>query len=903
MLHGRSDEIAVLNGLLGAVRDGRSGALVLRGEAGVGKTALLDAVAEAAGDLRVVRVTGAEGEAELPFAALHQLCATLLDQLDGLPGPQRDALSITFGLREGPVPSPFLVAIAVLTLLSAAAAGDRPLLCVVDDAQWLDQSSAQTLAFVARRLQAEPVLMLFAAREVSGGLRGLPELAVAGLPEPDARALLSTVVCRPLDERVRDAILAEARGNPLALLELPLGRIDVAGGYALPGALPLAGKIEESFLRRLDGLPVKVRLLMLVAAADPVGDPTLMWRAAGRLGLGREVTDEAEATGLLRIGIRVMFRHTLARSAVYGSAASADRRKAHLALAEATDPRADPDRRAWHRARATEGRDETVAAELEASAGRARTRGGLAAAAAFLERAADLSEDPCRRADRELAAARLKYEAGAHEHALRLLARAAAGPAEEHRDARVGRLQAHLTFRSVEAPAQLLATARRLEPFAPDSARDTYLDAFVASVYAGRFAEIGPAQVAAAARHAPPPSGPARPHDLLLDGLTAFFGDGYEAGTPPLRRALQAFQGDLNDTDALRWLIAAVNTAYDVWDDEAWSVLSARQVRLARAAGALTALPVALNQRIYLCVHTGELAQAAALVEEAAAVARATGIARPPFGAAVLACWQGDEAAARDLIRHAVERGTEREEGHGLSMVQRAGAVLANALGRHEQVLVEAGTTFADGALAEVVEAAAKLGDRPRARQALERLSRSTNASGTAWGLGIEARSRALVSDGDAAEMLYREAIERLGGCRGAMPLARAHLLYGEWLRAEQRRADARVQLRAAYEIFESAGAAAFARRSSRELLAAGESIGTSLTRTVGRPAELTPQERQIARRARDGRSNAQIAGELFLSSRTVEWHLRKVFGKLGIANRRELRAALPETAGVLIRG
>jgi hypothetical protein len=410
MLLDRLAERAALTGLLEAARNGRSGVLVLPGPPGIGKTALLDNMIDSAADMHIVRVAGVESEMELAFAALQQLCAPMLEgRLERLPDPQRDALAVAFGLRAGGAPDRFLVGLAALSLLSATAE-KQPLLCVIDDARWLDRASAQVLAFVARRLLAEPIALVIATREPGDTFHGLAELPIRGLATDDARELLCSVIKGPLDERVREQIIAETHGNPLALLELPQGLTpaELAGGFGLPDTPALSDRIEDSFRRRLEALPAPAQRLLLVAAAEPTGDPVLMWRAAGRLGITAESAAAVEAGGLLTLGERVTFRHPLVRSAVYRAAAPADRRAAHQALADATDPGGDPERRAWHRAQATAGHDEQVADELERPAGRAQARGGMAAAAAFLERSAALTLDPVRRAGRSLAAAQAK---------------------------------------------------------------------------------------------------------------------------------------------------------------------------------------------------------------------------------------------------------------------------------------------------------------------------------------------------------------------------------------------------------------------------------------------------------------------------------------------------------------
>jgi len=907
MLLDRLPERAALSQLLDAARAGRSGMLVIRGEPGVGKTALLEYAVESAAGLRVARVAGVESEMELAFAALQQLCAPMLDKLAGLPGPQRAALGVAFGVETGAAPDRFLVGLAALSLLSEAAE-QQPLLCVVDDAQWLDRASAQALAFAARRLLAEPVALVFATREPGEEFRGLPELPVRGLRDSDAQELLSSVIGGPLDERVRDRILAEARGNPLALLELPRevpgmpGAMDVTGG--VPG---VPGLIEDSFLRRLEVLPAATRRLILVAAAEPTGEPALVWMAAERLGIGAGAVAPAADAGLLAIGERVMFRHPLVRSAVYRAASPAERRAAHQALAAATDPQADPDRRAWHRAQATLGPDEDVAWELERSASRAQARGGLAAAAAFLERAAALTLDPARRAGRALAAAQAKYQAGAFDATLALLATAETGPPDELRRARADLLRGQVAFsssRGSDAPPLLLKAARQFEPLDPRLARETYLDALAAAIFAGRLALGGGIrEVAEAARMAPPP-GPARGPDLLLDGLALLICEGYPAGAPVLRQAVSAFRGpDVSAEEELRWLWLASYAAGIVWDYDSWDALSDRQVRLARDAGALIALPIALSMRATVHLFAGEFTEAASMVAQAESVAEATGSSFTPYGALGLAVFRGREAQAAHLIQVATDDVERRGEGGGLSAVQWAAAVLGNSLGRYEEALAAAqrasedspAVRFASGALVELVEAAVRSGAPERAAGALQRLSGIARACGTDWAGGAEARSRALVSDGAATESLYREAINRFGRTRLRVDLGRARLLYGEWLRRQRRRRDARDQLGSAYQIFDSIGAAAFAERARIELRATG---GHPRQPTVETPDTLTAQEALIARLAGEGASNPEIAAQLFISSATVAYHLRKVFTKLGISSRSQLAPALRARRG-----
>ena len=906
MLLDRLPERAALSQLLDAARAGRSGVLVMSGEPGVGKTALLDWAVGSASGLRVARVAGVESEMELAFAALQQLCAPMLDKLAGLPDPQRAALGVAFGLSTGAAPDRFLVGLAALGLLSGVA-GQQPLLCVVDDAHWLDRASAQALAFVARRLLADPVALVFATREPGEEFRGLPELPVGGLGDGDARELLGSVIGGPLDERVRDRIVAETRGNPLALLELPRG---VPGLPELPGLseLPgLPGRIEESFRRRLEVLPAATQRLMLVAAAEPAGEPALVWRAAERLGIGAGAVAPAADAGLLVIGERVTFRHPLVRSAVYRAASPADRRAAHQALAAATDPRADPDRRAWHRAQASPGPDEEVASELEGSASRAQARGGLAAAAAFLERSAALTLDPARRAGRALAAAQATYQAGAFDATLRLLGTAEAGPPDQLRRARADLLRGQIAFsssRGSDAPPLLLKAARQFEPLDPRLARETYLDALAAATFAGRLAlGGGMREVAEAALAAPPPQPTCGP-DLLLDGLALLVTEGYPAGAPVLRQAVSAFRGtDISREEGLRWLWLACRAAQIVWDYDSWDVLSERQVTLARDAGALIALPTGFNTRAAVHLFAGEFAEAAAMAAQAESVIEATGSSIAPYGALALAVFRGREAQAAQLIQAATDDAGRRGEGRALSFIGWAAAVLYNSLGRYEEALAAAqpasedspAVHFASWALVELIEAAVRSAVPERAAGALQRLSGIARACGTDWAVGAEARSRALVSDGQAAENLYREAIGRLGRARLRVDLARARLLYGEWLRRQRRRRDARDQLGRAYQIFDSVGAAAFAERARIELRATG---GHARQPTVQAPDALTAQEALIARLAGDGASNPDIAAQLFISPATVAYHLRKVFTKLGISSRSQLAAALPARQG-----
>lgn len=909
-LRGRRSECQSLDRLLEDVRGGQSRVLVLRGEAGVGKTELLEYLVANASGCRLERGAGVESEMELAFAGVHQLCAPMLTHLDDLPGPQRDALGTAFGLKAGAATDRFLVGLAVLSLLSEVA-DERPLVCLVDDAQWLDRASAQVLGFVARRLLAERVALVFAVRDTSEDreLGNLPVMVIGGLSDADARSLLDSATPGRLDERVRDRIVAESNGNPLALLELPKGltAAELAGGFGRPDARPVANRIEQSFLRRVRALPVETQRLLLTAAAEPVGDVTLLWRAAEVLGIGADAAAPAEADGLIELGTRVRFRHPLARSAAYRAATARERQDIHRALAEVTDPDADPDRRAWHRAQAALGPDEAVADELEGSADRAQGRGGIAAAAAFLERASQLTPDPARRAGRALAAAQAKFEAGAPNAANELLAAAELGPLDQLQRARLARMRAHIVFarrRGSDAPVLLLDAAKRLEALDAGLAGETYLEALGAAVFAGRLGgPCGVREVAEAARAAPPGPQPRRPIDLLLDGVATRFTEGYVAGVPALQRALQAFrrEGLRREDNALRWLWLAWLLAGDLWDDDAWHELATGAVRLAREAGALSVLPVSLEIRAGVHLHAGEFAAASVLLEEAEAIAAATGTAPLRYASLLLAAWRGEEAQALKLIEARARDATARGEGRAIALAECVTAVLYNGLGRYEVALLGAQRAcehedlfYFGWSLAELVEAGVRSGAREVAAGALRQLEERTRAAGTDWALGILARSTALLSDGQVADALYREALERLGRCRIVVHLARAHLVYGESLRRENRRVDAREQLRIAYDMLVRIGANAFAERARGELLATGETVRK---RTVESRDELTAQEAQVARLAAQGRTNPEIGAQLFISSRTAEYHLHKVFTKLGITSRRKLRDALRASA------
>jgi DNA-binding CsgD family transcriptional regulator len=910
-LIGRAAECAVLDDLVSAIRGGESGAMIMTGEAGIGKTALLQHLLDSAVDVTVIRAVGIESEMELAYASLHQVCAPLLDHLGRLPTPQRQALEIVFGLSAGEPPDRFLVGLAVLSLLSDAAEA-RPLVCVVDDAQWLDHESALTLAFAARRLLVDPVGFVFAAREPSEELKHLRRFEVRALHSGDARALLSSVVKFKLDEQVRDRIIAETGGNPLALLELPRGltATQLAGGFAIPEGETVSGRIEANFVRRFEALEGETRRLLMLAAAEPVGDPVLLWRAAARLGIDRAVARRADSDELLEVRDRVVFRHPLVRSAVYKSAPVDERRAIHLALAEATDREADPDRRAWHLATAAAGPDEAVARELEHSAGRAQARGGMVAAAAFLERAVGLSGDPTQRAQRALAAADASLQAGAFKPALELLATAERGPLDELQLARVELLRgqtALFSTQSSDAPPLLVQAAQRLERLDVRLARDTYLDAWGAALLAGRMTTgVGLLEVSRAARSAPRPDGPPRPSDLLLDSLATLIIDGRQAAKPLLEEATRKFLEDPSSTEAsLRWGWLTVVPTYALWDEDSAHALCARQLDTIRRAGALARLQLELATVDLLAVRCGDFAGAEAAITEADALSKATGAGLGSSSAMRLAAFRGREEA-RALITAARHQASAAGQGIVVELAEWLLALLCNGLGRYRDALASAGADddrpkepfVSSWTAIELVEAATRSHEPEVAQAALERVDGATSFASTDSALGILARCRALVSQGEGAEELYGESIERLGCCRLRPELARAHLLYGEWLNVERRRVDAREQLRTAYDQFTSIGMEGFAERTRAALVATGEKVRRQ---PVESSDGLTAQERRIAQLARDGLSNPEIGARLFLSPRTVEWHLRKVFTKLGIRTRRELADLLPSSPSQLI--
>ena len=877
--------------------------LVVQGEAGIGKSALLEYAVASASGFQVVRATGVESEMELAFAGLHQLCARLLERLAQLPKPQGDAMGAALGLVSGGTPDRFLIGLALLGLL-ADTSEKAPLLCVVDDAQWLDEASTQVLAFAARRLMAERVCLVLGTRSMPDELHGFPQLVVRGLDDANAGALLASVLSAPLDERVRHRVLAEAHGNPLALLEWPHGLTAAELGSGLSVSAPphVATRIEKGYRQRVAELPQPTRRFLTLAAAEPTGDAVLVWRAAVRLGVGGDAAPAIDA-GLIEVGATVEFRHPMVRAAAYGAASIDDRREAHRALADATDAGVDPDRRAWHLALAARGPDEDVAVELERSAVRAQARGGLAAAATFLERAVALSSDPARRAHRALAASQASLEAGAFEEALGLLSTAEAETLDEVQLAATELLRGEIAFAASmgsAAPPLLLKAAKSFEPLEVGVARETYLDAWGAALFAGRLATDGDlAEVSRAARQAPPPPGARRPSDLLLDSLATLVTDGVGPSAHLLQEATRAFVDPPSPAQPnFRWGWMTTIPSNVLWDEDSWHAINARQLQEARDAGALARLPIDLTAWAVLVAWRGDFEAAAVAIAEAESVTEATGTRFGPYAALLLAALRGVEVEAAPMIESVARDAAVGGQGIAVQWAEWVHAILCNGLGRFEQALASARQAAGEmphlfisaWALPELIEAAVRSERSELGHDALEHLTEVTTVAGSAWARGIQARSRALICRGEIADGLYLEAIDLLGRTRLGPELARAHLLYGEWLRREKRRADARQHLRQAHEQLSEMGMEAFAERARRELAATGETVRK---RSVATIVDLTPQETQIAQLAGEGRTNREIGAQLFISAHTVEYHLKKVFTKMDVTSRTQLPESL----------
>ncbi|WP_406425709.1 AAA family ATPase [Streptomyces sp. NBC_01589] len=904
-LRGRRDELAQLHSLVDRARVGRSGTLVVSGEAGVGKTALLDHLtAQAAPHVRIERIVASQSELELAYGGLQQLCGNMVDSADRLPAPQQEAIEVAFGLCSAPAPSPFLVGLALLGVLTEAAE-DRGLLCVVDDAQWLDQASARALAFAARRLEAEGIALVLAMREADEVFAGLTHMRVEGLGHEDACELLRLTVPGGLDRRVRDQLIAETRGNPLALRELPrvLNPAQIAGGFSLTGSLPLESRIEQSLVVQLAPLPAPARLLLLLAAAEPTGDPGLLWRASAVLGLGPDAFDAAKDADAFAVGTRVGFRHPLVRSAVYRAASPRDRRRVHAALADVTSAEHDPDRRAWHRASATLEPDEDVAADLERSAVRARTRGGAAPAGAFLERAAELTPSPFRRGQRLIAAAEAKHDVGAPTEALRLLESARALPLTALQEALAARMRARAGYalrRDRSGVQNLLDAARGLEGLDPVLTRDTYIEALAAATYGGRLGDAEQVTAVAKAILAATPAAEEteQARDLILRGQALLATEGQEAALPTLRRAQRAFLEQAPDFLELHWMWFASRAAQDLWDPAGLRALAQRQVELARAEGVVTVLPIALSLLMLVQLTDGDLDRAEASCDEIDAIKEVTGNPLPRYGRLLLAAYRGQADEAERWAERIRADGRARGEGYALSAANFSEAVLCNGLGRFADAVACARRelpythelNLAMRTLLELVEAATHTGEHALAEQAFGQLADVTRPVGTNYALALLAMAEAQLRSGDEAEELFLDAIKRLEQERIPIWVGRCRLLYGEALNRQDRPTDAREQLRTAHMVLSACGLNGFAQRAADELRACGETLRV---RARASAAQLTDQELNVARLAREGLTNREIGARLFISAHTVEYHLRKVFVKLGIKRRTELQPAL----------
>jgi DNA-binding CsgD family transcriptional regulator len=841
---------------------------------------------------------------ELAHAGLQQLCGPLAGRMAELAAPRRSALDQVFGLAEGAPPDRFLVGIAALDL-AAAAAAEQPVVWLIDDAQWIDLASMQAIGFVCRRLLAERVVIVIATRGISdeGELAGLAELRIGGLNTEDAGRLFDLVVSGPTDPLVRDRILTETRGNPLALLELPRAWTTAELVEGLPGSdsSPLTGRLESAFAKRLRELPADTQTLLTLAAAEPTGDPALLWPAAQRLGLDWSAAAPAERAALLEVGQGVYFRHPLVRAVAYRSAPLEKRLEVHRVLAEVTDPDHDADRRAWHWACSTVGYDERIAADLERTAGRARARGGLLAAAAILERAALLTPHGEQRADRTLAAARAKRDAGAFEAALRLLSVVETEPRSELRTALADQLRGKIAFdqrRSAEAAELFLGAAQRIEAFAPGAARDMRLEALAAAVWAG-----GPgdrqlvARAAQAARAAPSAENPPRTADLVLDAVATRITEGYAAATPALNVALDAIRSHglgSGDADDLLWLtgnrLAGLITT-ESWDYEAGLAVAERQVRVARESGALVQLQFALNFLANNVIVTGDLRGASALLEEERLLAAMT--LATPNRTMLIDALRGDADRTVPLIQAMIDTGNKTGHGRVIFFAHYAAAVLYNGLGRHADALAHARQVIESDALGyqiyaagELAEAASREGDAEWLSYMSSWMQVRVAATPTEWALGMSARIQALGAGGSDAEAFYQESKVHFGKTPLRIELARSQLLYGEWLRRERRYLDARVELRPALRLFREFGVEAFGGRAQIELEATGE---RTRPRAAASESQLTPQESQVARLAAQGLTNREIAARLFIGQSTVEYHLVKVFRKLDVRTRTQL--------------
>jgi DNA-binding CsgD family transcriptional regulator len=875
MLVGRETETAALDRLLAAARDGRSGALLLRGEAGIGKTALLEHAAASAGDFRVLKATGIESEAELPYATLHQLLRPLGERIERLAEPQARALRGALGLADEGDVDRFLVGVGTLTLL-ADAAEEQPLLALLDDAAWFDRASCAALAFGARRLHAERVVLLFAARDEPGiafELPGVDELAVGRLADDAARQLIG-------DVGRRDELLARAAGNPLALLELGRSGADGANGA------------EQAFARRIAALPDETRTLLLLAAADGTQSLAVVGAAARELSIDAAALEPAELDGLVLVtdgGIE--FRHPLVRSAAYHAAPFARRTRAHLALADALTGDANADRRAWHRAAAVIGTDEKAAGDLECTADRALQRGGHAAAAAALARAADLTADPEPRARRLATAAEEAWLAGDADRALGLVGRVDTDDLAVRATAdQVHGLIAGQRGSSTESFDWFVRAARDGCCAAPRLALRSAIWAVLAAFDAGRMERLTELRDVATLIEAT--TGDERAAADLLDATIAFAAEDYDAAMAAFARVIEAGHGS-SDVSTLR-MAAWAYVFQGSFDDG--MILLRRAERIARSSGAVAALAALMPQLAGTALGTSQFAAEAAATE-GIELSRQTGqtaeLANCLSLLARVDAVRGREEACRAHAGEALELAQAHElllaathAEFALALLDLGAARNEEALTRLKRILSDGHVTTRVGFVDELVEAAVRAGRPDEALEPLALWERVLGGRGGLIGDFVVAHGRALLARPEDADAAYHECLALNAGAAWPLHHARAELSYGEFLRRARRKTDARVQLRAANEGFERLGASVWADRAAAELRATGE---TARKRDAVTLDDLTPQELQIARLVAEGGRNREIAGQLFLSPKTVEYHLRKVFQKLDISSRTEL--------------
>jgi DNA-binding CsgD family transcriptional regulator len=907
VLLGREAEKGTLARLVAAAADGISGALVLYGDVGMGKTTLLGFAAEVDPDIRFAKIAGIETENQLPFAGLHRLLLPFLGGLDDLPSNQRNALTAAFGLSDQRPADVFLVGLATLSLLAVYAI-PKGLLCVIDDAQWLDPESLQALTFVARRLMADRTAMIFGFRGSSGistAFAGIPSMEISGLEESAALQLLSLSVPSFLNSQVARRIVAETNGCPLALIELAeeLSAGQWVGADPLLEPVPIGRRLEEHYYRRTSTLPAGARTFLLVAAAEPSGDRFLVRKVAADLGCGPDAESLVIREQLLTVEPQVLFRHPLIRSAVYSGADIQDRRAVHLALASAIDRATDPDRRARHLAAITSGPDPELADEFESAAHRARERGGFAAEASLLAQSAEFTEDPRLRSRRFIDSATAALDGGSVEQAGILLARARQRLIDPLILAEAQNIDGRLRIALLQPTAaqHLLSAARQFLPLDMDRARNSLLEAIVA-YFVSQTMAVGTdsrelAEMALTSKRNSSEAGLA---DLLLESFGMLCGVGYAEAVEVLRRTARWLSaGPVSKEEVAAFYMFGIFLANELLDDRMYASWVERVEMEARESGALLAL-----QYILICaaenqLRTGRFSAAESNFAEVAEITVAIGgpDIYTPLNAVLLA-WRGDEQGTRSATTLLIE-GANAIGSAGAAIVgYRALSILAMGAGRYREALQAAQESISlqtigwlSEALPIVIEAASRCGEHHIAERALRELTDRAKSTATPWALGVLARCRALLADDMDAETLYEEAITNLEQTPLVVELAWTNLIYGEWLRRQNRRMEARTRLRAAHHTFESIGATGFAGRARAELLATGEHIRR---RSVETRNELTDQELRIARLASEGATNPEIAGRLFLSASTIDYHLKKVYRKLGITSRRQLHTLLP---------